>query len=74
MQATYFDPFCGPGSFHGREDRMMGKESCQYGSPIVALDVAMIMLKVQYTASGTTSSRHQIINFVAIQLFFHRGN
>lgn len=25
----------------------MGKESCQYGSPIVAIDVVMKMLKVK---------------------------
>ena len=50
MQVTYFDPFCGAGTYDGVRSEagngMMSGDSCEYGSPIVAIDAAMIILKV----------------------------
>ncbi len=50
LQVTYFDPFCGAGTYDGERSEagnsMMSGDSCQYGSPIVAIDAAMIILKI----------------------------
>ena len=44
--ASYFDPFCGAGTYNGEDDdeAMLSEDSCDYGSPIVAIDACLDIL------------------------------
>ncbi len=71
--ASYFDPFCGAGTYNGEDDdeAMLSEDSCDYGSPIVAIDACLDILlervksyekRLEEPAAGMVASREKGIS------------
>ncbi len=78
--ASYFDPFCGAGTYNGEDDdeAMLSEDSCDYGSPIVAIDACLDILLERVKSyqkrleepSGMVARRGEGVSRINLARFF----